>query len=335
LPFAFVYLWFKECVMSRFLSRANRASRAVRRAFTLIELLVVIAIIAILIGLLVPAVQKVRDAAARTQCVNNLKQWGLAMHNYHDTYKRFPIGSRTSPRQTWVMHLWPFIEQNVLSQKIPNLASQNFYQPPATANLPNDLSGMTGAKVPLYYCPSDDGSDLTSHNLYARRRGNYVVNWGNSRYGQNPHPVASAPFAHENGNRSRPLVVRMASITDGTSNTLLMSETLMAKSPQDNDWRGDIQNDDGHCRFHTLLTPNTTAPDIIQNGWFQATGDPLMPAVAGARNAQVAAARSRHSGGVNASMCDGSVRFIPNSIPLATWQALGTMNGREVFNNDF
>src|SRR5213076_318195 len=103
--------------------------RGVRRGFTLIELLVVIAIIAILIGLLVPAVQKVREAAARLQCENNLKQWGLAMHNYHDANKKFPLGSRAGPRQTWMMHVWPYIEQGVLSTGI-NLNTQDFYTPP-------------------------------------------------------------------------------------------------------------------------------------------------------------------------------------------------------------
>src|SRR5262249_55118129 len=157
----------------------------------------------------------------------------------------------------------------------------------------------------------------------------YVVNWGNSRYGQNPQPTAAAPFWHMNGNRTLPQTVRLTSITDGTSNTLLMSETLMAKSSQDNDWRGDIQNDDGQFPFQTLLAPNSTSPDVIASGWFQPTGDPLMPAVAGASNTQVAAARSRHTGGVNVSLCDGSVRFVDNSVTLAVWQALGTMNGGE------
>src|SRR5688572_17661793 len=87
----------------------------VRTAFTLIELLVVIAIIAILIALLVPAVQKVRAAAARTECSNNIKQLTLAMHAYHEVYGHLPLGSRRPPRQTWAMYIWPYIEQTALS----------------------------------------------------------------------------------------------------------------------------------------------------------------------------------------------------------------------------
>lgn len=140
------------------------------------------------------------------------------------------------------------------------------------------------------------------------------------------------PFWHQANLYRVPGVTRMASIIDGTSNTLMLSEYLMAKSADDNDWRGDIHNDDGVFRFHTIRTPNTSVQDIVQSGWFQNTGDPLMPAVAG--SPQQNAARSRHTGGVNAALCDGTVRFYRNSIDLTAWQRLGTMDGGEVALND-
>ncbi len=295
-----------------------------RVAFTLVELLVVIAIIAMLVTLLLPAVQAAREAARRAQCVNHLKQWGLAMHLHHDAKSQLPIGSRNNPRQTWVMHMWAFIEEHPLDSQ--NEIDQHFYLPPGTIG--GTLNGLTGQYVSLYYCPSDLGADQTQGN-YQRRRGNYVVNWGNSTYGQVNEPEGKAPFSHIGGSRSNPRITPFKKITDGTSKTLLMSEVLKAWSQDDNDWRGDIQNDDGVFRFHTLLTPNTSAPDIIQNGWFQDTADPKMPAVAGSRTAQVAAARSRHPGGVISAFCDGSVRFMPDDTALFLWQAMGSMNGEE------
>ncbi len=300
-------------------------SQKQRFGFTLVELLVVIAIIAMLVTLLLPAVQAAREAARRTQCLNGLKQWGMAMHLHHSAKNHLPIGARNNPRQTWVMHVWAFMEEHSLESA--NDIDQHFYLPPGT--IAGTLNGLTGQYVSFYNCPSDNGSDQTQ-GRYQRRRGNYVVNWGNSTYGQTKEPEGKAPFSHINGSRSNPRITSFAKISDGTSKTLLMSEVLRAWSKDDNDWRGDIQNDDGVFRFHTLLTPNTTAPDIIQNGWFQNTGDPKMPAVAGGRTAQVAAARSRHTGGVLASFCDGSARFMPDDITLIAWQAMGSMNGEEV-----
>src|SRR5262249_17512829 len=131
---------------------------------------------------------------------------------------------------------------------------------------------------------------------------------------------------HVDGNRSTPLVVKMKDVTDGTSTTLLLSEYLMAKSHDDDDWRGDIHNDDGVFKFMTLTTPNTSAADVVNRA--VADADPLMPV--STAGAQFNAARSRHRGGVNAAMCDGSVRFVSNGVALATWQALGTMDGGDV-----
>lgn len=303
-------------------------SSRLRRGFTLIELLVVIAIIAILIGLLLPAVQKVREAAARMKCSNNIKQWAIAMHSYHDVNGQFPAGARNNPRQTWVMYLWSYVEQTALAQR--NDLTQPFYVAPGT--IAGTMNGLCGQHVPIYICPSDSGTIDQNVGTYQRTRGNYVVNWGNSWYGQNPQPSGLAPFYHTNGNRSTPGVVKMTSISDGTSNTLMVSEILIAKSADDNDWRGDIHNDDGVFKFMTLLTPNSSSPDIFPSGWYQVTNDPLMPAAAG--NQAMTAARSRHTGGVNAGLCDGSVRFFRNSVSLTTWAAAGSMNGGEVVSND-
>jgi prepilin-type N-terminal cleavage/methylation domain-containing protein/prepilin-type processing-associated H-X9-DG protein len=306
------------------------------RGFTLVELLVVIAIIGILVALLLPAIQAAREAARRTQCLNHLKQWSTAMHLYHGAKGRLPIGSRgpgdavrDTPRQTWVMHLWPYIEEFALDAQ--NEIEGNFYEPPGTIG--NSLDGLTGKYVALYYCPSDQGSDQTEE-FYQRRRGNCVVNWANNPYGQDLGPTFKGPFSHIKGDRSAPRDTKFAHITDGTSNSLLMSEVLKGWTPEDKDWRGDIHNDDGVFRFHTTLTPNTSAPDLIQWGWFTPTGDPAMPAAVGPRSGQVAAARSRHPGGVNVAYCDGSGRFISESIALNAWKAMGSISGEEAEDDE-
>ena len=174
----------------------------------------------------------------------------------------------------------------------------------------------------LYYCPSDgEGSDITTGD-YRRRRGNYVVNWGNQKHSDTEVLVGIAPFSISN---KKARVTRFKDITDGTSQTLLMSETLKGLPSTDSDHRGDFFNNEAHFRFQTSLTPNTSAPDVVRDGFFEPNGDPLMPAVAGARTE--AAARSRHPGGVNASFCDGSAGFYSNDIDANVWRAMGTMNG--------
>ncbi|MFO0864642.1 MAG: DUF1559 domain-containing protein [Gemmataceae bacterium] len=300
-----------------------------RRGFTLIELLVVIAIIAVLIALLVPAVQKVREAAARSQCQNNLKQWGLAMHACHDTFKTLPAAATNSPRHTWVVYLWPFIEQSPIANKYgaADLAGNHFYLGGKIDQ--NATTGLLAQTVPLYYCPSDRPGALWKGDTYWRARGNYVVSWGpyTRPYSTNPPPF-KAVFGWTNDNPSAPWKTRLTDITDGTSNTMLMSETLMA---EDVAWdgRGDFMNDDGqfvNFEFMTVNPPNGgTDVNVCANATMPA------PCVAGGNMHQ--AARSRHTGGVNVLFGDGGIRFVTNGATLSVWQAASTMNGGESDSN--
>ena len=308
--------------------------------FTLVELLVVIAIIGILIGMLLPAVQQVREAARRTSCSNNMRQWALAMHNRESALQDLPFGARDNPRQTWVMHIWSYIEADNLAGRMDYDA--HFYNPPGSIEWTSD--GLMSLPLPMYDCPSDGvGVDqIIDGERRQRKRGNYVVNWGNAyyrRFNETVYPdppTGNAPFSQSGERPSHPRTTKFRDIRDGTSNTLLMSETLKSRFPEDVDWRGDIHNDEGGFRFQTLLQPNSHLPDRLV--YFTEQNDPLMPGVQD-DGPNVSAARSRHRGGVQVSFCDGSTRFISNSVdggvdsdgvPFGVWPALGTMDGGEV-----
>ena len=303
---------------------SSPTKRVRQRGFTLIELLVVISIIAILMSLLLPAVQKARDSARLTQCRNKLKQWGLAMHNYHEAHNSLPFGGTDTPEHTFVPMMWPFIEQRAL------FVNYNFDLPYTdTQNQPS-----IRAQLPIYLCPSDVGARTWTASAPQRARGNYVVNWGPYEI-----PIAGtngpdAPFGYEDqlgSDQTRPRAAKFRDFLDGQSTTMLMSEVIRARKADHLDIRGDIMSgQDGAYQFSTLLHPNDAQADntICVNN-----GDQDMPCN-NVSTSIYAGARSRHiGGGVTVVMGDGGVRFVSENINLDTWRIISTMDDRQTAGN--
>ena len=187
-----------------------------RRGFSLVEVLVAVAIIGLLVAFAIPAVQSARERARRTECQNHLKQWGLAMHNHHDTQGKFPIGARNNPRQTWVMSLWSHIEQGNLDAK--NDFTKPFHDPPGTIH--GTMNGLCGARVPIY-CQTpgqtisgpygttnvwdniDDGQFISDAYVYTGYEGGLPTAWYLSEIA-NAASKAGAPDDYVDMLRARP-----------------------------------------------------------------------------------------------------------------------------------
>jgi prepilin-type N-terminal cleavage/methylation domain-containing protein/prepilin-type processing-associated H-X9-DG protein len=334
------------------------------RGFTLIELLVVIAIIAILIGLLLPAVQKVREAAARIQCANNLKQMALGQHNYHDSHKTFTpgVGKNGCCWGTWMIPILPYVEQDNLFRIYRNFGGLDA-NPGNSVTNPRYSQGVnrqvTSQQLSIFTCPSDNVQPWQSGNPWMTKH-NYAVNAGNTTLYQVPLPLGctvgttgctpflGAPFNYYNGSdlvNDSPFPwttpptdptkgpmgapVKIQSISDGTSNTIMYAEVRQGQGPSDLrgfTWWG------GAAGFTTYLPPNSSLPDVITGGICDNASNPTMPCtdVSTPTAARLMAARSQHSGGLNVAMCDGSVQFITNTIDINIWRALSTARGGEV-----
>jgi prepilin-type N-terminal cleavage/methylation domain-containing protein/prepilin-type processing-associated H-X9-DG protein len=329
------------------------------RGFTLIELLVVIAIIGVLVGLLLPAVQQARESARRAQCVNNLKQIGLALTNYHDSVKSLPVGrvmmnssQYFSPNQTFSpdmmsfsphAQILPYLDQSVLYDAI------NFNLPWADPSNTTVLS----TTVAGFLCPSDPREYIPigwAPNNYCSNEGTSLV----YRYGANDPSGFNINMPPPNGAFFADVSYRFAQFRDGLSNTALFSEHVSG------DFSNAIATNNGDI-FLPGTHPTTPTQAYSQclainylNLQYQGQSNVGAPWIYGSSGTteynhtappntrscmfppgrQMVIPNSYHPGGINLLMGDGSVRFVKNSINIVTWMALGTRNLREVISSD-
>ncbi|WP_165075881.1 DUF1559 domain-containing protein [Paludisphaera rhizosphaerae] len=372
--------------------------RSARRGFTLIELLVVIAIIAVLIALLLPAVQAAREAARRMQCTNNLKQLGLGIANYMDVNNVTPMhqyrhaaegGAGYTGDHAWYCALLPFVEQTAMYNNLNMVYTDQWvYSGPLMGPNPTENT-VIRASVSTFLCPSDGVVNTGSgagNIAYQPGNFNYVANSGHPRNilmpGDSPNGGNVPPltgiismtrmYSGQGSCKSAAygataaITVSLASITDGTSNTASVSESLL------NDGTGNHRDPRRNLNYtNSAMVEKTDVPalSVVQDAragvinwkdWSYYKGltwaysdawerhvyahvlPPNMPNVnTYASNTfrcqegdSAMNPSSNHPGGVNTAFCDGSVRFIKDSIGLNAWWALGTRNGGEIISAD-
>lgn len=343
-------------------------SKTSHRAFTLIELLVVIAIIGVLVSLLLPAVQAAREAARRAQCTNNMKQIGLAMHAYHGAIGSFAPGRLRSLVDgrgqcfSAYAHLMGFMEQGPLFNAV-NFSLNPDRAPGSESPQPENTTVLNTA-LGVLLCPSDTFERLEQYSSSL----NYVLASGDT-YPLSPRNPMKVPVTGVHFENS---AVTLAMIRDGSSQTICASETVKSELGGPTVWDGVSRTDGfvltrgndnlsngpeltnyatdcsgagltlqhsrgsrwlygapGHTMYNHLRGPNDRGVDCRgglphsnrTNFWWD-------------RLSQDVAARSRHMGGVNALACDGSVRFIRNSVNASVWRAMATISGGEIVSQD-
>ena len=334
-----------------------------RRGFTLVELLVVIAIIGILIAMLLPAVQAAREAARRAHCTNNLKQLGLAMHNYHSAQRCFPPGSirdfgaypsvtpRDGPRTPWLFGVYPFLEEAPAFEKVEVSTSVDngcWWVRTSNSVGPN---APTSVVVSTLLCPSDGlggtrftmQTNTTVFGTYALN--NYLAFFGN--VDEHHTFTAKAPHKRHAFGFNNPL--RVSHVTDGTSKTLLLGEYLTGVEAEkrwhpegvNNDYRGmNFGDNPSQTMIFTAYTPNSSVPDRMANSAQCYNRPELNLPCEGATFVQaswsngMATSRSRHPGGAHFCLADGSVRFVAENVDNQTYRVQCTRNGGEPLSLD-